>query len=271
MPQAQAGAVISNSGQIGDGVIVDADINASAAIAHSKMESDARARANHTGTQAASTISDFAARVGDSTKTLTNTTIDADGTGNSINNIRDADINASAAIADTKLATISTASKVDGAALTGLANIPAGAGVLPSANSPGATDSQIKTDTVTLSSTDIGNLFTTPKVLVAAPGAGKILVFDSVVIFFDVGGTQYIGGGDIRIEYTGDNTNLMQVAAGAATFTGAADVIRREQGVVDIAISAFVNTGIEMLNASAAFTLGNGTAKVFITYRIITL
>lgn len=50
------------------------------------------------------------------------------------------DINSAAAIPDSKLATISTAGKVDGAALTNLANIPAGAGVIPSANLPGGSD-----------------------------------------------------------------------------------------------------------------------------------
>jgi hypothetical protein len=43
--------------------IVDADINASAAIALSKLATDPLARANHTGTQAASTISDFNTQV----------------------------------------------------------------------------------------------------------------------------------------------------------------------------------------------------------------
>lgn len=50
--------------------------------------------------------------------------------------IVNADIGAAAAIVDTKLATISTAGKVAGDALTSLANIPAGAGVIPSANLP---------------------------------------------------------------------------------------------------------------------------------------
>ena len=50
--------------------------------------------------------------------------------------ITNAEIAAGAAIVDTKLATISTAGKVDGAALTLLANIPAGAGVIPAANVP---------------------------------------------------------------------------------------------------------------------------------------
>lgn len=48
--------------------------------------------------------------------------------------IVNADISASAGIVDTKLAQIATAGKVSGAALTSLANIPAGAGVIPNAN-----------------------------------------------------------------------------------------------------------------------------------------
>jgi hypothetical protein len=47
------------STMIANGTIVNADINASAAIALSKLATDPLARANHTGTQASSTISDF--------------------------------------------------------------------------------------------------------------------------------------------------------------------------------------------------------------------
>lgn len=49
-------------------------------------------------------------------------------------NIDNANIGASAAIADTKLAQITTASKVSGAALTSLSSIPSGAGAIPAAN-----------------------------------------------------------------------------------------------------------------------------------------
>ena len=56
--------------------------------------------------------------------------------------ITNAKIAAGAGIGDTKLAQITTASKVHGSALTGLANVPSGAGVLPDANSP----SKLKAD-----------------------------------------------------------------------------------------------------------------------------
>lgn len=52
------------------------------------------------------------------------------------NSITNADINSAAAIADSKLAQITTAGKVSGAAITALASVPSGAGVLPVANSP---------------------------------------------------------------------------------------------------------------------------------------
>lgn len=49
-------------------------------------------------------------------------------------NITNANISGTAAIADTKLAQITTASKVSGAALTALADIPSAAGLIPIAN-----------------------------------------------------------------------------------------------------------------------------------------
>lgn len=55
------GAITST--MILDGTIVNGDINASAAIALSKLATDPLARANHTGTQTASTISDFDTQV----------------------------------------------------------------------------------------------------------------------------------------------------------------------------------------------------------------
>lgn len=51
------------SAKIADNTIVDADISTAAAIALSKLATDPLARANHTGTQTASTISDFDTQV----------------------------------------------------------------------------------------------------------------------------------------------------------------------------------------------------------------
>ena len=58
---------------IAAGVIVNEDINASAGIALSKLATDPLARANHTGTQAASTISDFDTAVAANSAVTANT------------------------------------------------------------------------------------------------------------------------------------------------------------------------------------------------------
>jgi len=58
---ADSGTVTSS--MIADSTIVDGDISGSAAIALSKLATDPLARANHTGTQAASTISNFDTQV----------------------------------------------------------------------------------------------------------------------------------------------------------------------------------------------------------------
>ena len=83
------------------GTITTAELSATAgitsgqlagSIANTKLATDPLARANHSGTQTASTISDFATVVGNSSSTFTNKTFDANGAGNSISNIELADI-----------------------------------------------------------------------------------------------------------------------------------------------------------------------------------
>jgi hypothetical protein len=60
-----------------------------------------------------------------------------------VTDIGNAEISASAGIVDTKLATISTYGKVDGGAITGLANLSALAGLIPLANLSGLTTTQL--------------------------------------------------------------------------------------------------------------------------------
>jgi len=69
-----------------------------------------------------------------STEQITNTKLHNLVNMATISGIVNAEIATNASIVDTKLATITTAGTVQGSALTGLANIPAGAGVIPAAN-----------------------------------------------------------------------------------------------------------------------------------------
>lgn len=72
--------------------------------------------------------------------------------------IVNADVGAAAAIVDTKLAQITTASKVSGTAITGLASLPAGAGVIPAANLPSPGSMTLITATALSGVTTSGNI-----------------------------------------------------------------------------------------------------------------
>ena len=111
-------------------------------------------------------------------------------------NIVDADISASAAIVDTKLAQITTASKVHGSSITGLASLPSGAGVIPNANLPSFAGIQIFTSSGT---------FTAP--------AGKTKVYITMV-----GGGGGGGGGGWGA--SGGNTGYYAGGTGGAAVVG---------------------------------------------------
>jgi hypothetical protein len=99
----------SGVSSISSGVIVNADISASAAIALSKL---ATSTAGNIIVFNSSGVPTAVAETGDVTISDTGVTAIASGV------IVDADVNASAAIADTKLATIATAGKVSNSATT---------------------------------------------------------------------------------------------------------------------------------------------------------
>jgi hypothetical protein len=137
-------------------------------------------------------------------------------------------------------------------------------------------DNQLKVTTVTLSSSDILGLHTTPIQLLSAPGAGKINIVEEIIFFFDYGGVQYANGANLEVEYVGDTENLVPVLGNTA-LTGTSDTISlRSNGTntsaSNVDISAGVNAAVEIsTNGGTAYITGTGTLKAFIKYRIITL
>lgn len=169
---------VVNSGDIANGAIVNEDINAAAAIAGSKLQE----------------IS-----LGVNAGVIPST------------GIVNAHIAAGAAIADTKLAQITAASKVNGAALTGLASVPAGAGVIPAANVP-AVAPRIASS---FSAVDITNTASETTLLTAAIPAGTLGTADGVklTVFFNA----YYGAGQtdivLRVKYGATTMHTIDVLA----------------------------------------------------------
>lgn len=159
--------------------ITDSNVDAAAAIAYSKLSIGAAAinydRLNLTGGIVNADVSSSAA-IAYSKLALTGAVLNADLAGS---------------IADSKLSQITTASKVSGTAITGLASLPSGAGVIPAANlpTPGA---------MTLVST-------TP--VSSAAASGNIAIDSTFLYLVQIVATGGSGGGSMQLQFNGDTTN----------------------------------------------------------------
>lgn len=136
-----------------------------------------------------------------------------------------------------------------------------------------------KSISVSISSAEILALDNTvSKELVAAPGAGKIIIPEHVIISFTAGATPYASGSTIMILHD-TGTHSMGYDAGwavgdiaTAQITSATDTITYRGGYIQESFTGLSNKSLILkLSASTKFTTGNGTIKVLLKYRIATL
>ena len=128
---------------------------------------------------------------------------------------------------------------------------------------------------VAMTAAEWNGMYATPKLIVAAPGAGLIIQTEKIWFDMTYVAAQYAAGGVVNLQY--DNT--VQGAGVAATTDTAAATITglAATSIVPVAgtTSAFaqattVNKGLYMSNKTGAFTTGDGTWKINVAYRIIT-
>lgn len=135
----------------------------------------------------------------------------------------------------------------------------------------------VHTKTVSLTAAQIIGMFATPVELIAAPGSGKALIVSDVTFSFTVGGTQFTGGGSVRVVYAGDTNNILGNATNndlaSSNINGAASfvAIRRTGSGAGIAVNPTANVAVNLTNITGAFAAGDGTLKVFIQYKEISL
>jgi len=129
--------------------------------------------------------------------------------------------------------------------------------------------------TISLSSADILGMYATPIELIASPGVGKLILVDNILVSLTAGVTAYTGGGTLRTNYTGSTLDISIVTFPAATITSATS--RQDArscygtAALGLSVNGNSNTALLFTNITGAFLTGNGTAKVFIQYRIVTL
>lgn len=136
--------------------------------------------------------------------------------------------------------------------------------------SPKLDESTVQYAEVEISAAEILALFTTPKELVAAPGAGKILEFISLMLAYDFNTTAYTIGTatDLQVKYTD--------AAGAAVSTteavtgfldGVADDLR-SLDKLEVSVTPVVNAALVLTLAVANVTLGDSPIHAKVAYRV---
>jgi hypothetical protein len=272
---------ITNAGvtSIVAGVIVNADINASAAISYSKL---AALTSGNVLVGSAGNVPTSVAMTGD--VVISNTGVTAISAGVIINT----DVNAAAAIDYSKLATLASGNVLVGSA-GGVATSVALSGdvtvsnagvtaigankVLSSMISPLV----LKYVAVAVTAAEFNGMYAAPKLLLAAGGANTLIVLERAILSMTFVSAAYAAGGVVGLQYDA-TTHGAGVAASnteaAADFFAAASTAFQFTGVSGntVAISPFtttVNKGLYLSNLTGAFTTGDGTWVVHLWYKVI--
>lgn len=140
-----------------------------------------------------------------------------------------------------------------------------------------------KEATGTLSQAQIIALFSTPVTLVAAPGAGKIVIVDELEFFHDYATAAYTGGGDVTVEYATSGLDIFVMDVALVTAAADDNWILKTGAVAPFTSSAStashsslttsINKAVTITNATAVFAAGNAAnvIKYRIRYHVVTL
>lgn len=112
-------------------------------------------------------------------------------------------------------------------------------------------------------------LNTTIKTLLQAPGAGRVIRVNDIMMQMTRTGTAYANGGALEFRYTNaSGAKVTADIAAAVVTTGGAGVEYASVGGIEAAITPIVNSPIILGAAGADFITGTGTGKLKIAYRV---
>lgn len=134
-----------------------------------------------------------------------------------------------------------------------------------------AVAASISTATVSVSSAEILAINTTPKVIISAPGAGKFIQVISIMGSLDFVSSAYATNFQLEFRYNATSASL---AAAAWNIAQTEDKIFRFQlnsNTTGEANASIINQPVTLNESTGNPTTGDGTLKVYITYRIVDL
>lgn len=267
---------LSNTGvsAIVAGVIVNADLSATAAVAFSKL---AALASGNILVGSAGNVPTEVTMSGDATIVASGALTIAAGA------IDNAKVAAGAAIAFSKLATLASGNLLVGSA-GGVATSVASSGdvtiIASGATAIGAgkvlssmmSGLLIRYTSVAISAAEFNGMHVTPKQLVAAQGANTMLFLHGVDLLMTFVSAAYAAGGVAHIQY--DSTTLgagviASTTLSAATFQAAASTgFIFNRGVVPQTFTTCVNKGLFISNITGAFTTGDSTFVAHTQYSV---
>lgn len=126
---------------------------------------------------------------------------------------------------------------------------------------------------VAVSAAEFNGMYAAPKLLIAAPGANKLIVVDRMELVMTYGAANFAAGGVVAAQYdstiNGAGVKATNTEA-AADFFAAASTTFMFNGATALApFSTSVNKGLYLSNQTGAFTTGDSTFVAKIHYRII--
>jgi hypothetical protein len=126
---------------------------------------------------------------------------------------------------------------------------------------------------VAITAAQFNGMYATPKLLVAAPGANKIIVLDKVDLLMTYVSANYAAGGVAAVQYDSTANGAGVIASttlAAATFQAAVSTgFMFTTGVVPQTFTTCVNKGLYLSNITGAFTTGDSTFVAHVWYKII--
>lgn len=129
-------------------------------------------------------------------------------------------------------------------------------------------DEGIQRKKVTVLNTDMDALFTTPKALITAPGAGKLLYVVGFVVKNNFNSVAWeVGTQDLIIQYATSNNEIGRLLN---TFVESGSTIITNGALTDN-ITMNENEAVEIVLPTANPSAGDGNFVVDIFYRIISL
>lgn len=226
--------------------------------------------------------------VDSSAGTITTTAFTASGSVDTANivdgAVTNAKVNAAAAIAFSKLASLTSGNILVGSvgnvptsvSMSGDATIIA-SGALTIANNA-VTSAKIsplvrKYATVSISASAFNGMYATPVQLVAAAGANTLIVLDQLQLVMTYGAAAFAAGGTAAVQYDSTANGAGVIASTTLANTvfqaTASNTFTMNAGVVALPFSTTVNKGLYLSNISGAFTTGDSTFVANIWYRVI--